>query len=179
MLATRDQILQMHPRLLRPYYMKFDTLMVSRKLNYRVTCVGRMIKEQVALYAQGREDWQKTNLYRSLAGLPPLEFKEDEYNKEVFDHPGKNRYVVTWTINSEHVINLDDGNPDNDWSRAFDIVMLDKDKRATYDLKCDVLADGIPDYINAAKCGVEAGLVAGANFKKTDYPHYQTGLMHG
>ena len=159
--------------------------MLQRKLNYRITCVSRMAKEQMALYAQGRECWVNTNLYRSLAGLPKLEFDQAEYDKIVDTFPGVNKYVVTWTLKSFHVCDVDDGNPDNDLSRAFDIVMLDSYKKATFDLKVDVDKDGVGDYLEAAKCGRDAGLVVGADFKNKkgqpnpDYPHFQSAVAHG
>ncbi len=181
MLATRDQLIQMHPKL-RPLCLAHDAELIKKGIKARITCVARLAKEQVALYAQGRNDWETVNRYRELANLPKLVFDKDDYSLAVSLSPGKNKYIVTWTLNSPHLIDLDDEFTDNNWSRAYDIVILKKNGKATYDLKVDVDNNGISDYIDAAACGIRVGLVAGANFKdrlgrpRPDFPHYEVRL---
>jgi hypothetical protein len=182
MVATRDQLIQMHPKL-RMIYPDFDNEMEKKGLNYGITCVARLRKEQIALYSQGRDLWSTVYVYRSMADMYVLDPKYyPDYDKIVKAMPGKNKYVVTWTLNSLHVIDLDDELEFNNFSRAFDIVMKDKYKKPTYDLKCDSDQDGIGDYLEAANISKSVGLTPGAFFKdrkgnpNPDYPHHQVDL---
>ena len=182
MIATRDQLLQMDP-VLRHIYPDFENRVLAKGLNYRITCVARFRKEQVALYSQGRDDWATVQMYRQLAGMQPLNSSDyPRYDDSVKLAPGKNKYVVTWTLDSLHVIDLDDDISWNNFSRAFDIVILDKHKKATWDLKVDVDQDGVGDYLEAANIGKSVGLNPGAFFLKNgkpkpDYPHYQINVQ--
>ncbi len=181
MVASRDQLLQMHPTL-RQIYPDFDNEMAKKGLNYRITCVARIRKEQIALYAQGREVWSVVQQYRQIASMYQLDPKDfPDYDNIVRSLPGKNRFVVTWTLDSPHVIDLDDDIEWNNFSRAFDLVMLDKYKKATYDLKVDVDGDQVGDYMEAANISKAVGLIPGAFFMKNgkpnpDYPHHQINL---
>jgi hypothetical protein len=185
-IASRDQLLQMHP-ILAPRYQDWDFRMVKAGIGYRITSIARFYKEQIALYAQGRELSKTLNLYRTAAKLQPLTkvyannsfYSLSEYDRYVHVCPGKNIFVVTWTLDSPHVVNLDDNIVDNNWSRAFDIIILDSKGKGVWDLKTNANANQIPDYREAADLGVQSGLVVGANFKKKDgtpnpdYPHYE------
>ena len=141
-------------------YALFLTAMDKAKLRFRVTSVARDYRTQVALYAQGREPIHVVNFYRMAADLSPL-IKVSENIK------------VTWTLNSLHVIRLDDQNPANDFSHAFDIVLYDSTGRATYDIKVDVNQASGPDYDEAGKIGESIGLKWGGRFKNPDKPHFQ------
>lgn len=124
-----------------------------------VTSVDRNYLEQNALFAQGRELLVVVNNLRKVAGLAPI---TEEENK-----------IVTWTINSEHVINLEDARKDNDKSRAIDFAIKDKNGQVTWNLKADVNEDGISDYRECALIGENIGFYSGMRFKKPDWPHLQ------
>ena len=161
-MAILKNLAQMSPELLRKYQL-FEGAMGQAKIPFMLTSVARTVKEQVALYSQGRDPVVTVNLLRKAAKLPPIQ-------------PNQN-VKVTWTLKSKHLIDLDDGDPNNDFSRAFDIVILDGNKKPTWDLKIDVNKDLIPDYIQAGKIGVSVGLIWGGNFKPNpDYPHFQDGV---
>jgi peptidoglycan L-alanyl-D-glutamate endopeptidase CwlK len=123
-----------------------------------LTSVSRFVKEQFALYAQGRQPLIEVNRLRGMAGMVPI--------------PASDNIIVTWTLQSNHLIDLDDGNPKNDKSRAFDIAVV-KDGRAIYDLKVNINANDLPDYLELANIGESVGLISGSKFKKPDYPHYE------
>lgn len=137
----------------------FDERMKAAGIPYRLTCTARTVKEQIALYAQGREALPKTNLLRKLAGLLPINLIE-------------NRKKVTWTLASKHIVDLDDGNPDNDKARAFDIA-IEKKGQPSWDLKADVNENDIPDYEEAGRIGESIGLRWGGRFRKPDYVHFE------
>jgi peptidoglycan L-alanyl-D-glutamate endopeptidase CwlK len=140
--------------------------MKDAKIPFTITCTARSIREQIALYAQGREELDDVNKLRMLAGIRPINEEE-------------NSRAVTWTMLSKHIIDLYDSNPLNDKSDAFDIVILDKNGKGTYDMKADINADHISDYINAGNVGKSVGLRWGGDFKykngkpKPDYVHFE------
>ena len=145
---------------LQAKYRLFEAKMKEVGIPFIVTCTARTVKEQVALYAQGRESLEHVNILRKQAGLGPIRMQE-------------NVRKVTWTLNSKHIIDLDDGNPDNDKSRAFDIVILNDQFQPTWDIKANVNKNEIPDYKEAGKVGESIGLTWGGRWKKPDYPHFQ------
>jgi peptidoglycan L-alanyl-D-glutamate endopeptidase CwlK len=140
-------------------YKEFNIRMAKAGIPFVVTCTARTVKEQQALYAQGRDTLKNVNALRKMAGLPPITDKE-------------NKYKVTWTLNSKHLIDLDDGNTDNDKARAFDIVITDKGK-ANWDVKVNVNKNAIPDYEEAGKIAESIGLKWGGRWKTPDYPHFE------
>jgi hypothetical protein len=146
------------------FYAQFVKAMDKACLRFRITSVARDYRTQVALYAQGREPIHIVNFYRLGAGLVPL--------KTVVEN-----VKVTWTLNSLHVIRLDDQNSLNDLSSAFDIVLYDPNGRATYDIKVDVNQSSSPDYDEAGAIGESVGLRWGGRFKNPDKPHFQDPLM--
>ena len=123
------------------------------------TCTARTTKEQIALYAQGRQGLDEVNELRRIAKMPPI--TEDA-----------NKRAVTWTLNSKHLIDLDDANPDNDKARAYDIAVV-KDGKAVWDVKISLNENDIPDYEEAARIGEGLGIKAGARFKNPDFPHFE------
>jgi peptidoglycan L-alanyl-D-glutamate endopeptidase CwlK len=140
-------------------YHHFSVKMAAAGIPFMLTRVACFVNEQVALYAQGREDLDKVNFLRRTAGLSPIPFTE-------------NRLPVTWTLDSKHIIDLDDGNPDNDKSRAFDIAIL-KYGMPVWDLKVNVNKNDIPDYNEAGQIGESVGLKWGGRFPKPDRSHFQ------
>jgi hypothetical protein len=156
MKATTAQFAQMHSQMRAPY-LEYDRQMIAKGIDYKITSVARFVKEQVALYAQGRNPLEMVNMYRQLAGLGPIKEADNK--------------IVTWTLKSDHLIDLDDDNPDNDYARAFDIVIMNG-KIPTWDLKADVNHDSIPDYKEAALIGKSVGFDPGFFWKKQDPPHY-------
>lgn len=150
-------IAMMSPLLLDKYKL-FEEKMKKTAIPFMITSVARTVKEQVALYSQGRDPLPTVNLLRKAAGLPPIK-KIDNVK-------------VTWTLQSKHLIDLDDGIEANNWSRAFDIAILDN-SNPTWNLKVDVNKDQLPDYKQAGKIGLSVGLIWGGNFKSPDYPHFE------
>ena len=133
-----------------------------------VTSVMRTYLEQVALYAQGRMPLSEVNIARKKAGMLPL---EEKYNK-----------VVTWTLNSKHIINLLDDCPDNDKSKAVDFGIIDKDGKYRGDEKADTNLDNEKDYDQLGKMGeviaveFEYPIIWGGTFRSPDKPHFQYDL---
>lgn len=125
-----------------------------------ITCVDRTYKEQYAYFLQGREPLYVVNEARKRAGLPAITQME-------------NKRCVTWTMNSEHVVNPDDERIDNDKSRAFDFAILYPDGKVNWDVKADVDNDQISDYDECADIAESLGLYSGRRFKNKDYPHVQ------
>jgi len=133
-------------------FLVFSGLMAEAQLPFILTCTLRTQEEHDALWAQGRDPLWEVNELRSKVGLASI---AEEQNKE-----------VTWTRYSRHF-------PDETGkSRAWDIAIC-KGKMPTWNIKCDVDADGIPDYIEAAKIGRKLGLRCGADFSKKDYVHFE------
>jgi peptidoglycan L-alanyl-D-glutamate endopeptidase CwlK len=124
-----------------------------------LTCTARTVREQIALYAQGREKLDQVNALRKIAGLSPITFQE-------------NSRKVTWTLASKHIIDLEDNIPENDKSRAFDIAIL-RDDRPTWNLKVNVNKNDIPDYDEAGRIGEAVGLRWGGRFPSPDRPHFE------
>lgn len=123
------------------------------------TSVDRDYREQFAYYCQGREPLDTTNRFRKIAGLPPITQLE-------------NRKKITWTLNSKHIVNLDDERLDNDKARAFDFGIVYNGKYIT-DVKADVDKDNIEDYKECALIGESLGLISGMRFKNSDFPHLE------
>lgn len=147
----------MHEQMRDPY-LKYDRMMSKAGIDHKLTSVARLTKEQFALYAQGREELCLVNMYRKIAGLPPI--RKEENRK------------VTYTLKSDHLIDLDDSIEWNNKSRAFDIVILDGKKKAVWDLKVSVNKNEMPDYKEAALIGKECGFDPGYFWKSVDAPHY-------
>ena len=164
-MGTLNTIAMMCPELLEKYNL-FKQKMDAIGIHFMLTSVARTVQEQTALYAQGRNPLVTVNKLRVICGLPPI--KELENNK------------VTWTLMSKHIINLDDGIKENNWSRAFDIAIIGADgKTPTWNLKVDVNRDQLADYIQAGPIGESVGLRWGGRFKNAkgepnpDFPHFE------
>ena len=136
----------------------FTIAMCGAGIPFIITCTARTVDEQVALYAQGRKTLSETNALRTMAGLPPITAQQ---NKK-----------VTWTLKSNHLIDLDDGNAYNDKSRAFDLAISPGGK-PVWDVKVDVNQDQVSDYEQAGKIGEACGLHWGGRFKTPDMPHFE------
>ena len=137
----------------------FKAKMDIAKIPFIVTCTARSVKEQQALYAQGKETLKDTNTLRAMAGMSLITEAE-------------NKSKVTWTMASKHIVDLDDSNKDNDKARAFDFAIL-KDGKATWDIKVNVNNNDVSDYMEAGIIGESAGLKWGGRFKSPDYPHFE------
>ena len=77
-------------------YQAFKAAMDAAGIPFMITCTARNVKEQIALYSQGRQPLEQVNSLRRSAGLSPISFME-------------NVHKVTWTLHSKHIIDLDDG----------------------------------------------------------------------
>lgn len=137
----------------------FAVKLLQANIPFILTCTARTVDEQVALYAQGRKLFFDVNELRHMAGLPPITAEQ-------------NKHKVTWTLKSKHLIDLDDGNPDNDKSRAFDIAIT-RDGKPVWDTKIDVNHDQKSDYEQAGLIGESVGLRWGGRFKTPDMPHFE------
>ena len=147
------------PKIQMLYY-QFKAKMDLAKISFIVTCTARTVKEQVALYAQGRQPLSEVNVLRAQALLPPITEAE-------------NKYKVTSTLKSKHLVDLEDANTTNDKAFAFDIALM-KDGKATWDLKVNVNNNDVPDYMEAGKIGQSVGLIWGGSWKNfQDYPHFE------
>jgi hypothetical protein len=148
---------------LQEKYHAFAAAMQAAGLDFVLTCTARSYKEQVALYAQGRESLSRVNMYRIVAGLPVI-------GKEENDHK------VTWTLRSKHVVNLDDNDGQNDLARAFDIALVKHTGGKPvphWRLKEDVNGNAVPDYDEAGRIGEAVGLRWGGRFPSPDRPHFE------
>lgn len=123
-----------------------------------ITCTARLVKEQLAFYAQGRTPIALVNAMREHANLPSI--------------PSSRNKKITWTLNSKHLIDLEDGSLENDKARAFDIAII-KDGKAVWDVKVSLNDNDIPDYEEVARIGESLGLTAGARFSSPDYVHFE------
>ena len=109
-----------------------------------VVCVMRLYQEQEALFAQGRMNIYEVNLLRQKAGMQPLAAHLNN--------------IVTWTLDSKHVIRLEDKRIDNDKSRAVDYGLLDKFGNYRGDMKADVNEDNISDYKQLGDLGMKISI---------------------
>jgi peptidoglycan L-alanyl-D-glutamate endopeptidase CwlK len=129
-------------------------------LNIRITCTARLMRCQVALYAQGRQSVTEINRLRQLARMNAIGAVEA-------------KKIITWTLFSKHLVNYDDTDPNNDYSQAFDFVVL-SGKQAIWDVKASVNKNKIPDYEEVGEIAESFGWEWGGRWKKSpDYPHIQ------
>jgi peptidoglycan L-alanyl-D-glutamate endopeptidase CwlK len=148
---------------------KLIALAGVRGLKFIITCTARSYKEQIALYAQGRQPIEEVNHLRQEAGMNPISKVE-------------NNYKVTWTLSSRHIVNPDDKDSTNDKSRAFDIAVLNEKGKPTWEIKTNVNKNDIPDYEEIGRLGESIGLRWGGRFKdkngkpSPDYPHFEEPL---
>lgn len=156
-MASRDLAL-LTPEL-REKYLLFKKNAATAGIQVIVTCTARNILEQMALYVQGRLSFSQVNKFRKAAGLHIL--KSQEQNRK-----------VTWTLDSKHVTNNFDDDLKNDFSRAFDIVII-SNRKAVWDIKADVNQNEIPDYEELGRIGESIGLVWGGRWNPPDYVHFQ------
>jgi hypothetical protein len=132
--------------------------MYDAGLRYCLTRVACSYKEQVALYSQGRDSLYIVNHYRWLVGLPPI-------------HDPENR-IITWTLKSLHIVDIEDQDPDNDKARAFDFAIT-RDGKPIWDIKVDTNQSAGPDYDEAGHLWEACGGVWGGRWKNPDRPHCQ------
>lgn len=153
---SRDIKMFKHPE------MVYDFLSMCKKIGLSViiTCVDRSYKEQTALFAQGREPYSTIKELRKIAGMPSISEKESKRK-------------VTWTMNSKHIINLDDEKLTNDKSKAIDFAVIKDGVFIEWDLKADINNNNISDYLEVAKIGESVGFKSGRHFKNPDYPHLE------
>lgn len=135
----------------------FKRKMTSAGLSYILTRTGCTFREQVALFAQGRQSVNEINVLRAIAFMNPID--EDEAKR-----------VVTWTLLSKHITDI--GLLTLSKSRAFDIA-LTKDHKTHWNIKISVNDNSIPDYKEAGVIGESCGLTWGGRFSKPDYCHFE------
>lgn len=134
-----------------------------------ITCVARTVYEQMAILLQGRLKLRDVNLALVAVGLAPL--KSEAENK-----------IVSWTLDSKHIINPFDSRIDNDKAKAFDFGVLDANGKYQGSLKADVNKDNQSDYEQVCKLAekirseMDIPIVLGRDFSTPDYPHIQYGV---
>ncbi|MEW6115379.1 MAG: M15 family metallopeptidase [Nitrospirota bacterium] len=107
-------------------------------------CTQRDMKEQAALYAQGREEIAKVNALRAVAGMAPL--------KSITE----NRIVT----------NAKPGDSLHNYGLAFDVVPLEAGK--------PIWDSGHPVWQTIGKIGKECGLEWAGDWKRfKEFPHFQ------
>lgn len=133
----------------------------------RVTFVDRTVQEQVALYAQGRDKLANVNLLRKKANMSPITLQE-------------NKYKVTWTMASRHIVDLHDDDPINDLSRAVDLGLFDGNKYVTGKNRQEIdryikLANFVDKIAKELKSTnqISGDIILGAKFKTPDFPHFE------
>ena len=152
-------LLYLDPRMGR-YMPRFMERVKGAGLNIGISCTARLMKCQIALYAQGRQPLDEINRLRSLAAMNPIGATEA-------------KKIVTWTLVSKHLVNFDDTDPNNDYSQAFDFFLM-SNKKAYWDVKASVNANQIPDYEEVGEIAESLGWEWGGRWKKNpDYPHVQ------
>lgn len=105
-------------------------------------------------------------MYRALAHMSDWTILPSDYDKN------RSKYIVTWTLKSLHIINLEDQYTINDKSNAFDFAIM-KGQKPTWDIKADVNLNNLPDYREAGNLATQLGLLWGGNFKSPDFCHVQ------
>jgi hypothetical protein len=148
---------EMSPNLLRKALI-WEGKMKMAKLPFAYTNVARVWQVHFALFAQGRDTTENVNMYRAIAGMMSI--------------PTSQNKQVTWTLESRHLVRLDDGRKANDKSSAFDFAIV-KGRSTTWDVKADVNSNNIEDYLEAGTLIKEAGLEWGGFWPKPDYCHGQ------
>ncbi len=138
---------------------RFDAAMKKAGIPYILTCTARLVKEQIAYFAQGRQPLSEVNRLRKIVGLPPLTADQ-------------NKKKITWTLNSKHLVDLEDESIGNDKARAFDIAIC-KNGTPTWDVKADVNKNNKKDYMEAGVIGESVGLKWGGRFKSPDWVHFE------
>lgn len=150
-----NKIEKMHPELYRRYK-EWELAMVQANLQFRTTSVDRTQLEQVALFCQGRMQYEFLNKIRSFAGL--------NYLPENIPLPR-----ITWILKSKHLVT-----PDSPFSQAFDFVLL-KHGKTHWDLKISINDNEIPDYKEAGYLAEQiGGLLYGGSFG--DYCHIELNI---
>jgi hypothetical protein len=130
-----------------------------RRIYTAITSTARVVQCQYALYAQGRNPLEYVNMLRKAVGLPLITEKE-------------NQKKVTWTLKSKHLVNLDDQDPDNNFSEAFDFVVISNNV-AVWDIKADYNENELPDYEEVGSIAESHGLIWGGRWKNPDCCHIQ------
>jgi peptidoglycan LD-endopeptidase CwlK len=60
---------------------------------------------------------------------------------------------------------------------AWDIAIINKSRRVSWDVKADVNQDGTPDYLQAVQVGTNLGLICGGNYTGwKDWPHFNLNI---
>ncbi len=132
-------------------------------INVFVIEVDRPYQTQVAYYAQGRDTLESVNKLRKRAGLSPITESE-------------NKKKITWTMNSRHIVNLENDDKNDDYSHAIDFGIKDNLGKYVGDSKADVNKDNKPDYIQLGKLAkeIDSDIIWGGDWvKNKDYPHYE------
>lgn len=130
------------------------------KIFITLTSTARSYKVQYALYAQGRQKMDYVNLLRKDVGLDPISFTA-------------NQKKVTWTLKSRHLVDLEDSEQSNDYSTAFDFVVLNE-RTPIWNVKASYGGTPEPDYLEVGRIGESLGLVWGGRFSTPDMVHFQT-----
>ena len=140
---------------LREKWLRVRQKATERGITIIETCTARDLKEQTALYAQGRNELPLVNELRKIAGLPLIDGLT-------------NSRKVTWTMKSKHVVKLDKGEK----SKAVDFAVVVRGK-VSWDIKVNCNDNDIPDYYEVGQIAKDEGLVWGGDWSSPDFPHVE------
>lgn len=133
-------------------------------INIFIIEVDRPFDVQVAYYAQSREPLDVVNKLRKRAGLSPITEAE-------------NQKAVTWTMDSRHIVNLENDTKIDDLSHAVDIGLKDKNGKYVTDANADTNKDKKVDFDQIGIIGkmIDPGMIWGGDFKgrKKDPQHWE------
>jgi peptidoglycan L-alanyl-D-glutamate endopeptidase CwlK len=138
---------------LKEKWMRVACKAADRGIRTLVTCTARDLKEQTALYAQGRNELLLVNELRKIAKLPPIDGLT-------------NSRKVTWTMKSKHICKS------GEKSKAIDFAVFYEGK-ASWDIKVNCNDNDIPDYYEVGQIAKEEGLKWGGDFSSPDFPHLE------
>lgn len=94
----------------------------------------------------------------------------------LFKSEVENEDRVTWTMNSRHIVHLEDLDKTNDKADAFDIG-FSKDGKLTYDIKVVAKQEDLDTWEELGVIAESCGLEWGGRWKKPDRPHLQDNGM--
>jgi len=126
--------------------------------------VDRPFDVQVAYYAQSREPLFVVNKLRKRAGLPPIT-------------EAQNKIAITWTMDSRHIVNLENDTTTDDKSHAVDLGIKDKNGHYVADANADTNKDKKIDFKQIGIIGkmIDPGMIWGGDWKgkKYDPQHWE------
>ena len=139
---------------LKAIYLEHQKQCIARGIYIFCVYSLRTEAEQIALFAQGREELAKVNQLRAVAGMAPITAKE-------------NSDIVTKNTVSRHF-----GTPPDGLSSAYDVAIKNSNG-SVFDPKIDSNHNLLVDWDEVAEVGRALGLVCGRDWKWKDSGHFE------